>query len=252
MMRNGFRYHMPKISAVLLFVLLALLLVRPIRVEAANPPEDFDYDEASTYIYIKGYIGDPTATSIVVPDTINGKPVNFIEAIARHNTYITSLSLPDTLTVVSQEMCSGCTSLTNVKLPASAEINSYVFYGCTSLENVTIPANTQKIGECIFNNCTNLKSVTINTTTANVSSSAFVNTSGSPINDHLTIYLYRGSGADTAAQGKGYNIVYIGESGGGSIPDTDASDFRYPAIALFMTAIAGCLAIGLIKRNMAK
>ena len=55
---------------------------------------------------------------------------------------------------------SGCTGLTEVKLPEGlASIGSYGFRGCTGLKSITVPASMQSISSYAFSGCTGLTEV---------------------------------------------------------------------------------------------
>ncbi len=248
---------MPKISAFLFILLIGLFLVQPLKVEAEtdyseiDPTGNFKYVNQGSSIFIQKYIGDSPV--VVVPDTIAGLPVTAMNGFSSDYTFITSVTLPSTLNTIGYGFFSGCSSLEEVIIPNSfTTVNEYSFTNCTSLETLEFPSSVTSIKKEIIRGCTNLKTLTINNPNAAVNSNAFLNTNGTPINSELTVYCYKNSSAEIAAQNGGYNIVYLGDSGGGSIPDTDASDFRFPAIVLFITAVSSCLAIGVVKHNMAK
>lgn len=109
-------------------------------------------------IYPIDETGMPTG-DVVVPNgvvTLNLKPF-------RANTNITSVSLPTSLTSISDNCFENCTSLQSVNIPSGVtDIPNYAFYGCSRLSTINIPSNCSNIGEYAFANCTNLKNITIN------------------------------------------------------------------------------------------
>lgn len=80
---------------------------------------------------------------------------------------LTSITLPASSTVVSDNLFNGCTSLAYVSFPEPTEtplfygvetIEYNAFYGCTALKDISL-YNTHDIGELAFSGCTNLKTV---------------------------------------------------------------------------------------------
>ena len=103
-----------------------------------NPVSDFNYEENQDgTISITGYLGK--ALEVVIPSTIHGKAVTTIGDGAFMQTAITSITLPDTITKIGQN----------------------VFYNCHSLLNITFPKDLIKIGENSFTNCISLKIINI-------------------------------------------------------------------------------------------
>ncbi len=72
-----------------------------------------------------------------------------------------SVTLPNTLTKISQKAFSYSKSITRIDLPESVlEIGNQAFIGCFSLEYVVMN-KAEKIGTYLFKDCTSLKSVTL-------------------------------------------------------------------------------------------
>ena len=74
--------------------------------------------------------------------------------------YITSVIIPDGLTVIGNSVFRGCDNLTSVLIPNSVTsiINS-AFNGCLSLPLINIPDSVTSIGESAFYNCYKLTDV---------------------------------------------------------------------------------------------
>ena len=107
-----------------------------------------------------------TVTTIVIPETItingtartittmnSGGPGNAVFYPVR--SFITEVSLPDTIT----------------------NIGSSAFYSCSGLTSITIPSSVTRIGEDAFSFCSSLTSINIPNSVTNIGSSAFFNCS---------------------------------------------------------------------------
>ncbi|MDR1809570.1 MAG: leucine-rich repeat protein [Prevotella sp.] len=76
------------------------------------------------------------------------------------------------------ELFQGCTGLTSVTLPASANITTignYAFDGCSALPSITIPSTVTSIGMYAFRGCSALPSVTIPSAVTSIGNYAFRN-----------------------------------------------------------------------------
>ena len=64
---------------------------------------------------------------------------------------LTSVSLPDSLTLIALDAFNGCTALTEIALPGGVtEIQRNAFYGCKTLKRISIPAAVTAIGDDAF------------------------------------------------------------------------------------------------------
>ena len=101
-----------------------------------------------------------TKGDIVVPATINGKPVTEIGPFAFSVCQrITSITLPDSVTKIGNSAFSICSKLQSVNIPSGVTaIEDQTFYSCRSLEQLSLPAGITRIGASAFQTCTSLKS----------------------------------------------------------------------------------------------
>lgn len=68
-----------------------------------------------------------------------------------------------------------CRFLTSISLPNSlTSIDSYAFYGCSSLEGISVANNVTSIGEYVFANCRSLTSVELGAGFSNIGEGAFL------------------------------------------------------------------------------
>ena len=90
------------------------------------------------------------------------------------NTDITTVTIPSTVTSISEDAFSGCTNLTTVTIPnnvTSLGINS--FKDCTNLQTITIPSSISSIPNGTFSGCTSLTSVLLPSTLTTIGNNAF-------------------------------------------------------------------------------
>lgn len=113
----------------------------------------FAYSIADKCFYCLNSSGTWTAT---IPDY---KPT-LTDLIERD---ITSINIPDTVTIIGNHAFYSCTALTNITISNSViSIGNSAFYGCTGLTSITIPNSVTSIAPSAFNSCTNLTTITIN------------------------------------------------------------------------------------------
>lgn len=95
-------------------------------------------------------------TSIVVTEGITQTGARAFQYLAS----ATSISLPDSLQIIGQNLVYGCTSLESLTVPSGVtSMGFYLAYGCTSLKQATIEGSI--VGSYAFYQCTNLETVSI-------------------------------------------------------------------------------------------
>ena len=105
-------------------------------------------------------IDDYTTKGVVtVPEEVKGYKVVEIQPNSfDYSYYITSVSLPNTLTAIGSYAFSGCTSLTAITLPGSlTAIGDRAFSDCSRLSTLNLPSTTTEIGEYAFSGCYNIQ-----------------------------------------------------------------------------------------------
>ncbi|EDR23898.1 hypothetical protein, conserved [Entamoeba dispar SAW760] len=99
------------------------------------------------------FLNEPILLSIRIPENI--KEINKKEIKQRN---INEFILPTTITKLTDECFSGCTSLTSLNIPTTvSELGDYCFCGCTRLKSIIIPSTVSKIGDECFKGCQNIK-----------------------------------------------------------------------------------------------
>ncbi len=133
----------------------------------------YRYINENSEVEIISYFGD--GGHIVVPSTINDKPVTSIGSNAfKGNVKITSATLPNTLTSIGGLAFYKCSSLTSITLPESLiSIGDRAFTYCSKLASINIPNNVTLIDNYAFYECTSLKAVTIGSGVTSLGNYAF-------------------------------------------------------------------------------
>jgi hypothetical protein len=163
--------------------LVSLLLGAPATVQA-----QFEYttNAGGTAITITNYTGLGGAVNI--PANINGLPVSSIvgslipvtgssfheKSAFSDCSILTSVTIPNSVTIIGDRAFAGCTNLTSVTIPDSVtSIGEDAFVDCSSLTSVTIPDSVTSLAKNAFCFCTNLASVTIPDSVTNIGIQAF-------------------------------------------------------------------------------
>lgn len=139
-------------------------------VTVAAATSKFDFDKTTGTI--TGY--DGTDTVVVIPSKINGVTVDAIEHAAFHDSAVTSVTIPDSVTSISDGAFGFCSQLTNISIPNSVTYISFsAFSSCTSLKSVTLPSSLSSISEALFSGCSQLTTIHIPDSVSSIQSYAF-------------------------------------------------------------------------------
>ncbi len=138
-------------------------------------PENVDYIEGGAFYGCTGltaFILDEDNQNYT---TLNGvlfnKEITEIIAIPGG---LTSVPIPETMTVIGDYAFSGCFSLTSLDIPESiTSIGKYAFDDCSALTSISIPESVTAIKECTFRGCSSLTSINIPQTVTSIGYSAF-------------------------------------------------------------------------------
>lgn len=78
-------------------------------------------------------------------------------------TVITSIKIPDSVSIFGDAVLAYCELLTTVRISNNMKsITDMTFFKCISLTTITIPSNIETIVRGAFSNCTNLQTININ------------------------------------------------------------------------------------------
>ena len=121
---------------------------------------------------ITGYVG--TDTVVVIPSKINGITVETIGHTAFRYSSVTSVTIPDSVTFISDSAFAYCFNLTNISIPNSVTaIGFSAFGGCTKLESITLPSSLRSISEALFSGCSQLTTIHIPVSVTSIGNNAF-------------------------------------------------------------------------------
>lgn len=107
-----------------------------------------------------------TSGNVTIPNTVSHDGISY--TITRIDAFwgstgITSVTIPNTVTYISDDAFYGCSGLLSVTMSNSlVHIGDFAFYGCSNLASVTIPQTVRYLGSSAFENCTGMLSVTFN------------------------------------------------------------------------------------------
>lgn len=159
---------------------------------------DFAFTPDNTAVIVKKYNG--TAADVTIPSHYKGKPVTMIDHAAFHDSAVTSVTIPDSVTSIPDDAFSFCSQLTNISIPNSVTFIGFAaFNSCTSLKSITLPSSLSTIQSTAFYNCGNLETIRIPVSVTFIGNYAFA---GCPSSMTVT---YPGSKTQWDAITKGSN-----------------------------------------------
>jgi len=159
---------------------------------------DFAFTPDNTAVIVIRYKG--TAADVTIPSHYKGKPVTMIDHAAFHDSAVTSVTIPDSVTSIPDDAFAFCSQLTNISIPNSVTFIGFsAFNSCTSLKSITLPSSLSTIQSSAFYNCGNLETIRIPVSVTFIGNYAFA---GCPSSMTVT---YPGSKTQWDAITKGSN-----------------------------------------------
>lgn len=142
----------------LLLAMVMCLALLPATASALSN-DTFEYTLSGDEVYITGLL-DETIEDLVIPSTIDGKPVTQIEGFANIKA-LKSVTIPSTVKKIGWKAFYRCSSLNSVTLSEGLEeIDTWAFTNC-GFEQITLPNSVCKMGSWVFEECENLEKVNI-------------------------------------------------------------------------------------------
>jgi len=122
---------------------------------------------------------DPTVTSAVIPEEIDGVAVTSIgdclfADYGGVSETLKSVTLPESIQTIGYEAFYNCAGLTEIKIPSQVKVIHYhTFYNCKSLTDVTLPDALQEIETMAFSHCESLSKIAFPDGLKNIATMAF-------------------------------------------------------------------------------
>jgi len=155
---NGLNYLLQHYRFIVAQGIVCLFLVCSPAGNAAQSG-DFTYEATQSAITITGYTGP--GGSVAVPGTIDATPVTSIGARAFLDSWVTSVTLPNSVSSIGNQAFANCTRLSDVTLPNNlTSMGEYAFFGC-GLTRLALPDSLASIADFAFAYCTFLTSLTL-------------------------------------------------------------------------------------------
>lgn len=133
---------------------------------------DFEFILNNTAVVVISYNG--AAADVTIPSRYQGKPVTTIGHAAFFNSAVTSVTIPDSVTSISDEAFINCPKLTNISIPNSVTyIGFSAFSSCTSLKSITLPSSLSFISGALFLGCSQLTTIHIPVSVTSIGNNAF-------------------------------------------------------------------------------
>lgn len=143
--------------------------------DAANAPLfDFEFTPDNTAVIVTNYKYNGAAADVTIPSRYQGKPVTTIGHAAFFNSAVTSVTIPDSVTSISDVAFINCPKLTNISIPNSVTyIGFSAFSSCTSLKSITLPSSLRFISGALFLGCSQLTTIHIPVSVTSIGNNAF-------------------------------------------------------------------------------
>lgn len=128
----------------------------------------------NTAVIVTNYKYNGAAADVTIPSRYQGKPVTTIGHAAFFNSAVTSVTIPDSVTSISDEAFINCPKLTNISIPNSVTyIGFSAFSSCTSLKSITLPSSLSFISGALFLGCSQLTTIHIPVSVTSIGNNAF-------------------------------------------------------------------------------
>jgi hypothetical protein len=126
---------------------------------------------------VSGYNGYPT--EVIIPSEFDSLPVTAISPYAFFQSYLTSITIPDSVVTIGAFAFCHCRKLSSVTLGKGLKIiDSDAFEDDDALKSITLPPSLQSIGVSAFSNSQGLTSITIPDSVTTIHENAFDNCTG--------------------------------------------------------------------------
>lgn len=123
---------------------------------------------------------DESATSVIIPEQIDGIPVTIIGDQAFWNCVkLTSITIPSSVVSIGDKAFENCVGLISISISDGVTtIGDEVFYNCRNLTNISIPNSVTSIGRYAFFNCESLTDITLPDQMTSIENDTFYDCTG--------------------------------------------------------------------------
>lgn len=133
---------------------------------------DFKFILNDTAVIVIRYKG--TAADVTIPSRYKSKPVTAIDHAAFHDSAVTGVTIPDSVTSIHDDAFGYCSQLTNISIPNSVTFIGFsAFNSCTSLKSITLPSSLSFISGALFLGCSQLTTIHIPVSVTSIGNNAF-------------------------------------------------------------------------------
>ena len=148
---------------------------------------------------------DKSAEEIIIPNTIEGKPVTVIDWYAFERcSKLKSVVIPDTVTHISRFAFAHCISLESINMPESLySIEQYAFYDCPKLKGLNLPETLNIIEQRAFCGCKSITEISIPKSCKSIGEYAFL--------DCNSLNKIKIAGNDTETDTRSLGFIYNNE-----------------------------------------
>ncbi len=194
------------VNASILFVLALILCVfvacasfeTPNNGDSGSDGVVYQLSENGSHAIVVGYVG--TATDVVIANSFENMLVKEIAKFAFYeNNYITSVTIPSSVTTIGCGSFSNCKALTKVIMGENVSlIDIGAFSGCSALTSINIPDSVKSIADAAFSSCNSMIKVSMGENVTRIGQNVFYNCNA------LTVY-YGGANLEEKGWAKNWN-----------------------------------------------
>lgn len=142
-------------------------------ITTASIPETVTYKDQTYRVRTIGwgaFLSCKNLTSVTIPNSVTVLEYNAFADCSS----LTSIKIPSSVRHIGSSAFKYCRNLTSIELPENVWMGGdYTFFGCTHLKSIVIPKGVKSIGYCAFFGCTDLKSIVIPESVEKIGKNAF-------------------------------------------------------------------------------